>query len=79
MELNLIESLINENLIYDSKNLSPFQAANFSYISDKAQNEKLKKEVVFSKQTSRIEGKYDQLLRVFKTKCKFLYIILLSS
>lgn len=69
MELNLIESLINENLFYDSKLLTADSAASFCVIPEKS-TKIANKEVVFSKQSSKIEGKYDELLRLFKTNSK---------
>jgi hypothetical protein len=71
MELNLIESLINENLFYDSKLLSSDKAASFCVIPEKFSKSTLK-EVEFSKQTTKVEGKYDELLRMFKSNSKLI-------
>eukprot|EP00340_Litonotus_pictus_P001169 CAMPEP_0170518060 /NCGR_PEP_ID=MMETSP0209-20121228/3846_1 /TAXON_ID=665100 ORGANISM="Litonotus pictus, Strain P1" /NCGR_SAMPLE_ID=MMETSP0209 /ASSEMBLY_ACC=CAM_ASM_000301 /LENGTH=519 /DNA_ID=CAMNT_0010803487 /DNA_START=1 /DNA_END=1560 /DNA_ORIENTATION=+ len=63
LEASLIESLIHDNLFYDSKKLFLFKAEGFTLnkVYTACSNK-----MEFVKKPSKIEGKYEQLLKMFR-------------
>lgn len=78
IDQNLIDSLINDKLFYDSKQLLEIKNDNFTLKNKRAGifGDSIKDENLFSRKNIKIEGKYEQLLRLLKSIYIYIYIYL---